>query len=909
MPYNYYYGSPYVQPKGYLPQTPTRRNTISLVPYPTASKQFLNGYYPRGYERSYLPYYQQTLYSTTPTYYYGKAGNNMFGATKKVTEVTGTKRTIANGVFLNKQEPTKHKQTVRGSKRGLQNKTLAMIDIPFKSKNPIVVAFHDRNEPKKQFDSHRGKPLTKTPLSNSTEMAGVKREPKLVKESKGADKKDAFVEEFNSNVKSFGDASTTLSSFHKLRLNILKRNITNHEDDIDTPLNKNETVEEPKTNFANNTKIYELVNDYNKEGREDNGDTVNVFDDDSKQKGSKGASQKNETNSPNDEQDPEMKSSLSEEREEKDPETMVKVGAKQNSESPKNKTSSPEDEESNKTEIKSEELLQKPNPNKAEKKGDPNGIVEKVKESWNSMAEAAVKLIKGQKDEASKSDKDKLQQSLKLSSKLQEDLLQKDTTGEDIYDSKGQNINDILAPKIPQTLPNDLLHGDWFDTAREPNQKTENDIKMSSDVLSKIAKAKMKGKQPIIAPPVGPESKKQYENRVKSITNLAESTENNMLSMLIQGSLGAAMKKPLDPLKLRNAEIEVGVKNPSEKTDTAQLQKVLSKYNDDFDIFVDKAALNQATTNDGQPMGQAVSSIKTFDALPDNESKTADDVTGSKKNRLRRYKPSAKIKTKRVGKNDDDNEDVLMQRLSAKWKLFKEANKAVLEDTKTEAHQKSHGKSKVSVKNKNNDGKDILNQYFNMVEGKQAFDQVNDFELKQDKRKEKLRSTLNMIGDIEKEIDDIFKKEPLQDPPTGHIYLPATQYHKSRSVGHKKKGKAEIFRELSGTSTTAMAKAQPKGTAQKEYMYLKEAAPPAGFVDSQDKMFTTYSQPKHLSIMGIPGSESYVNEQGAEQQPHNFIAPLQEDVQSEQQKGNLSRYYKYVIIHKHNNYVIVRVLF
>ena len=834
----------------------------------------------------------------------------MFGATKKAIAVTGTKRTLSSEVSLTKHESAKPKQTVKGTKRGLQNKTLAMIDIPFKSKKPIVVAFHDRNEPRKQLDSH---PLTKTPLSNSTEMSGVKREHEPV-QAKRLDQTDEFVEDFDSNskssyrdrvfvkrnttsptVKSLGDASNPLSSFHKLRLSILKRNTT--KPNIDKPLIKNETVQEPK-HLANKSKIYDLVDDYSHEEREDNGNTVNTFDEDTEEEASKAASKKNETNTStsNDQQDSERNSTLSEEQENKAPEsTTKKDDTEQNSASLKNETSkTPEEEASNKSEMKSEELLQKLN-SAVEKpeQGDPNGIVEKVKDSWNSMAEAAVKLIKGQKDDTTKSEKEKLQQSLKLSSKLQEDLLQKDTTGEDLYD-KEPNVNDLLAPKVPQTLPNDLLHGDWFDTAREPNQKTENDIKMSSDVLSKIAKAKMKGKQSVLQVPVGPESKKQYENRVKSITNLAESTENNMLSMLIQGSLGAAMKRPLDPLKLKNAEIEVGVKNPSEKTDNDQLQNVLSKYSDDFDIFVDKAALNQATTTDGQPMGEPVSSIKTLDALPDNESKSSADVTGSKKNRLKHYKkPSAKQKRKRVGKNDNDDDDVLMKRLSDKWKLFKEANKAVLEDTKAETQQKSHGKSKVSVKKKKkNSSNDVLNQYFDIVEGKQALDQINDLEVKQDKRKEKLRSTLHMIGDIEKEIDDIFTKEPLQDPPTGHIYLPSAQHHhehNSRNFEHKKKGKAEIFKELSGISTNAMEKAQPKGTAQKEYMYLKDASTAAGFVNGQDKMFMTDYQPKSQSIMGIQGSESFANEQDSEQQPQNFIAPAQDDTLPEQKGNYLSK--------------------
>ena len=555
-------------------------------------------------------------------------------------------------------------------------------------------------------------------------------------------------------------------------------------------------------------------------------------------------------------------------------------------------------------------------------------VAETLKDGWNEMANTAVNLLKGdpkkiddlklaedakqkKEDEMKELDHEKLQHAIMSANiKQQEASLSKDITGENLYDPTLK----IVEPKTPHALVNDALHGDWFDTAREPNEKTKNDIKISSDVIGEISKTKMKGKklediqqqQQLLT--AKPESKKQYESRVKKITSLAESTENEILSGLIQGSLGDAMPDK-KPLKIKNIEKfakveDAGGKPSAEKTDLGNIQKLLSKYNDDFDVFVDKTVDNHLLST--QPgVGKVVKHVNTLmDILPENEQNgmfsppPLSDVTGNKKN-YESHSTKGKSKNITLIDSSEDDDETLMKRLTEKWKMFKESNKDVFDDkdaantnsnNKHIVEDKEDGSKTASQKSKltaaKRKEKDILSSYFDQVEQKQADAQSKELETRQTKRKEKLKSTLHMISDIEREIDSLVNKETVNTGEDGEAekqrsaavekQLTTSDAVADKKEHKKKKGKAEIFKELTGgdgggesiKDVDASVAIKSDSKKQEELNYMKET--PDQYTDGQLTKTSMENEGKDQVI----ASYEEADEQEA-QQPENYMATPQ----------------------------------
>ncbi|XP_066914815.1 myosin-J heavy chain-like isoform X2 [Clytia hemisphaerica] len=507
-------------------------------------------------------------------------------------------------------------------------------------------------------------------------------------------------------------------------------------------------------------------------------------------------------------------------------------------------------------------------------------IAQTLKDGFNNMAEAAVKLIKGEKQKD-----EKLTDYLKENAEkgTGDEKGKQQMTGEDIYGAPPSVNVKIVNPKSPHAISNDILKGDWFETAHEPSQKTKNDIKMSSDVLGRIANIKMKGKRPEDPQLQTPlESKNQYENRVKKITNLAESTENDILSNLIQDSLGNAMSDR-KPLKLKNEKTN---KSP-EKTDVSEIQKLLSKYNDDFDVFVDKAVSNHLGSPLGPAVGQVVSKINTMDTLPDNEKDDGvtefDSVTGTKKH----FKGSGGHHHHQTGNitlidsNQDDDDDTLMRRLAQKWKMFKESSKGMLEDSKKKLaiEENQSQKSKV-VDSGNKKGSDVLKQYFDQVEQKQALNQSKDLEDRQAKRRERLKSTLHMITDIEGEIDRLVNKETAEARHFDDL---------KQKKDHKLKGKANIFKELTSSDDSTPKEDVHEDSLSKVVEHFASNEPKADVGD--DLVTNQESAAASPTITGtadpVEVSEVDDDEVDKSKEPQNFVAtPQYEEEETEPKESS-----------------------
>ena len=263
-----------------------------------------------------------------------------------------------------------------------------------------------------------------------------------------------------------------------------------------------------------------------------------------------------------------------------------------------------------------------------------------------------------------------------------------------------------------------------------------------------------------------------------------------------------------------------------------------------------------------------------MDILPENEKINAvlpsdpSAVTGKKKN-FNGHTRSRKNKNIALIESNEDDDDTLMKRLSEKWKMFKEANKDVLEGSTATTHKVEENiddntslKSKLTATTNtvNMKGNDVLSSYFDQVEEKQAMDKSKELETRQTKRKERLKSTLHMISDIEKEIDSLVNKDTVNagDSPSASVKQKA-ELKPEKKEHTKKKGKAEIFKELTGTDNEEDTKQTPQ-----EISYLKET--PSSYIDEQqnsskEETTTDFNEPEE-------------DEEGQEQ-PQNYMATPQ----------------------------------
>ena len=845
-PYNYYYGPTFYQQQ-------TRRNNIypSYAMEPT--RAFYPGYMQQSFERSYQqPYYQQARY---------QAPTVSFGATPFSGTVTPSKRTLYN--FNTNPNPIALlTSSVKKYETLNSKKPIKMINIPFKEKTHFFI--HKQNKQKPSLVSSAQNSIS----SHKRKHNGTVKT--FVDSDKYRDR--GLISRFNKLVKSFHKVSGIDSK--ELKNSSSK---TLEDGEMKNPME----FEETRANRQNGTEedTFEIEDSSEKlPSKKSDGHLTKHKEDQSKKNLSRTVdteySKKNETKASGEMDVLEVVESDQSQSMKKINKTIrqfLPVSTKENVKKLQSKfLNTTEASAKSGTHPQSKKTANSKSSKSVTKSSGLEKIAKKVKDGWNEMADAAVKLIKGEpknddkaegnknddKAEGSKKEDHKLKQLLTTNIKQQEARLAKDMTGEDLYDPTIKMVN----PKIPHSLANDALHGDWFDTAREPNEKTKNDIKMSSDVLSEISNAKMKGKNlENIQVATKQESKKQYESRVKKITNLAESTENEIISGLIQGSLGDAMPDK-KPLKLKNMEKLV---SSPEKTDVGSIQKLLSKYNDDFDVFVDKTVDNHIAGEPG--IGKVVKQVNTMmDILPENEQNNVappgdlSDVTGNKKN----FNGHTSVKSHRknitlIDSNDDDD-DTLMKRLSEKWKMFKEANKDVLQDTKHQVKETGDNTSlKSKLAAKKNKEKDILSRYFDQVEEKQAVAQSKELEARQTKRKERLRSTLQMISNIEREIDSLVNKDTVsEDSPS--VPKQTTVSDTEKKEHKQKKGKAEIFKELTGDKEEDIKQ-------QQELSYLKET--PESFTDGQQQSKT---------FMG-EATPSYVEPDVEEEseQPQNFMAQPQ----------------------------------
>ena len=821
--YNFFYGptTPYQQ------QQQMRRNTI----YPSYFMEpAAQSYYPeynmqqqQGFARSFQqqPFYEQTQYQAPATSY---------NAVPFSGTVTPNKRTLYSSFNANPITSSIANSIKRYDTLSIQ-KPIKMINIPFKEKTNLFFRKH-KPTPTQMFSHKRRHNATahvKTVI-NSDEYKDrgiIKRINMLIKsfhKASGMDSKELK----NSSSKTMEDSEMRQPiEYEEIKANRRHnaKNITEEdtfeiEDPSDKKASKKDSSDDQKKDHSKKIegKVTDTTNSKKNQTRETDGE-MNVFNvDEADQPKIKNIS----TASPTQRH-------------------FLSTNTKKRNKSVSNST---------KLTRKLETHPKKsPNDKLAAKSSGLEKITEEIKDTWNGMADEAVKLIKGDpkndnnKAEEVKKEDQKLKQLLTTSIKQQEARLTKDVTGEDIYDPKAIKI---VNPEVPHAMSNDALHGDWFDTAREPSEKTKNDIKMSSDVLSAISNAKMRGKNLEDIQVTKPESKKQYESRVKTITNLAESTENDILSGLIQGSLGDAMPDK-KPLKMKNIERFMTNNKSPEKTDVGNIQKLLSKYNDDFDVFVDKTVDNHLSAQPG--VGKVVKQVNTLmDILPENEQNNAllpseppSDVTGKKKNFNGHTIKAHKNKNIALIDSNEDDDDTLMKRLSEKWKMFKEANKDVLDGSFSTNHRADEPanentslKSKLSATNTNTKGKDILNRYFDQVEVKQAMDKSKELESRQTKRKERLKSTLHMISDIEQEIDSLVNKDTVNaGGDSSNDSMKQTTESETEKKQHKrKKGKAEIFKELTRTDNEENVKQTPQGVG-----YLKET--PSSYLDEQQQQSET----------------------------------------------------------------------
>ena len=859
--YNFYYGpqSPYQQ------QQQMRRNTIypGYFMEPTAQS-----YYPeynmqqqqQGFARSFQqqPYYEQAQYQAPVTSY---------NAVPFSGTVTPNKRTLYSNFNANPITSSMANSIKRYDTLSIE-KPIKMINIPFKEKTNLF--FRKQKKPS-LVSSAPTKTFVHKRRHNAT--ARVKT---VIDSDKYKDR--GIIKRLNMLIKSFHKASGMDSKELK---NTSSKTLEDSE--MRQPMEYEETKANRRHNGTETTEedTFEIEDPSDKKpSKKDSSD--NQKRDHSKKIENKTAgdtySKKNQTMETSremnvlnvvDADQPKMKNISTASPQQRH---FLGVNTKKRNKMALNSTKLTGKSETHPKNTPSDKITDKPD----QKSSGLEKITQKIKDTWNGMADEAVKLIKGEPkkddnkaEEEVKKEDQKLKQLLTTSIKQQEARLTKDVTGEDIYDPSAIKI---VNPKASHAIVNDALHGDWFDTAREPNEKTKNDIKMSSDVLSAISNAKMKGKSlENIQVATKPESKKQYESRVKKITNLAESTENDILSGLIQGSLGDAMPDK-KPLKMKNIEKFVSNNKSPEKTDIGNIQKLLSKYNDDFDVFVDKTVDNHISAQPG--IGKVVKQVNTMmDILPENEKINAvlpsdpSAVTGKKKN-FNGHTRSRKNKNIALIESNEDDDDTLMKRLSEKWKMFKEANKDVLEGSTATTHKVEENiddntslKSKLTATTNtvNMKGNDVLSSYFDQVEEKQAMDKSKELETRQTKRKERLKSTLHMISDIEKEIDSLVNKDTVNagDSPSASVKQTA-ELETEKKEHTKKKGKAEIFKELTGTDNEEDTKQTPQGIS-----YLKET--PSSYIDEQqgskEETTTNFNEPEE-------------DEEGQEQ-PQNYMATPQ----------------------------------
>lgn len=343
------------------------------------------------------------------------------------------------------------------------------------------------------------------------------------------------------------------------------------------------------------------------------------------------------------------------------------------------------------------------------------------------------------------------------------------------------------------SIKHDAAKQDWFGIEVEPDAKTQNDLKISkSKFFTELVKTKMTEKPDQVAK--SKDSKKDSENHVKKLVDLVEASEHEELKNIVQDSVGSPLKGelkriPLSKENMKNVEKEKNAYIGA--TESNEINKLITNYKDDFDVFVDKSINKESDADSTQPKGEVLTAPRKLDTDVQFDNSLAfsndvnEDVTGKRKNGFHNSNVGEDIPPDEVTSQLDE-----LSSVAQKWQLIKEANKQIFDEGKkhlaleeNQSKLDNSAESKDNINNETGESK-VLNQYFSQIENKENVDQSKQFENKQNKRRQKINATLTMLSDIEHQIDGIIKDRGNSD----ESYMQNFQM--------PMKGRATIFQEL-----------------------------------------------------------------------------------------------------------------
>ena len=365
--------------------------------------------------------------------------------------------------------------------------------------------------------------------------------------------------------------------------------------------------------------------------------------------------------------------------------------------------------------------------------------------------------------------------------------------------SQGKQNSSLSSQNQKNGYTHDVKHDaakqDWFGVEEVPDEKTQNDLKISKDkFFTELVRKKMT-RNPQKNSKNPKQKEKNNENHVKKLVDMVEESEHEELKNLVQDSVGSPLKGELKriPLNKENSKEVNKEKNAYlGAAESNEINKLIADYKDDFDVFVDKSVNKESDTDYVQAKGEVIDEDKTLPYIDSQfdtsliPSETSDEVSGKKKNDLNNaYKSIDEVPTADETTNIPNFPSVV-----EKWKQVKESNSRIFENERKRMEDEMESSApaapvvkSIPTKDKTKN-QDVLNQYFSQVQNQQV-------ESRQRQRRHRINATLDMLSDIENQIDGIIKgNKDAQD----EFVQNSPAFQMQNKLGRR--GKAVIFQEM-----------------------------------------------------------------------------------------------------------------